>query len=390
MTSRPVLVLFEYPTVNGGERSFLAVAPGLLRAGWNMVAAVPSDSPIESACREAGIETVANPLQSGNAKPDISVRRERLAALISRLNPELIHANSLAMARLVGPVAQHQSVPSIGYLRDIIRLSRRAARDTAANDRLVAVSRATRQYHVEQGIPSNRVDVIYNGIDTHQFQPRSATFRLHDRLGISRECHIVLCIGQIGLRKAPDVVLRAFQRMVEQHPDRHLVFIGERNSGKAESQQFEAELKAAANQGPCRGHVHFAGRQEDIHQLMNDAALLLHAARQEPLGRVLLEASASALPWVATNVGGTREIIGHPEAFDPLVSVDDDREMARKAMLLLQQPTLAERLGQYARQRMAACFSVDACLESLERLYREVAKNRSNCGPKNLRPEDDR
>lgn len=390
MLSRRVLVLFEYPTVNGGERSFLAVAPGLLRCGWNIVAAVPGGSPVESACREVGIETIANPLPSGGSKPDISVRREQLAALISRLNPGLIHANSLAMSRLVGPVAGHQDVPSIGYLRDIIRLSRRAIGDTAMNDCLVAVSRATRQYHLEQGIPEDRIKVIHNGIDASQFQPRPAAFRLHDRLGISREHRIILCIGQIGLRKAPNVVLRAFQRLVGDRPDCHLVFVGERNSHKTESQQFEAALKTAANESPCRGQVHFAGRQEDIHLLMNDAVLLLHSARQEPLGRVLLEASASALPWVATDVGGTREIIGHPAAFDPLVPVDDDREMALKSMQLLQQPALAERLGRYARQRMVTCFSVGACLESLERLYGEVVENRTNCQSQNLRPDADR
>ncbi len=387
VASRRVLVLFEYPTVNGGERSFLAVAPGLIRHGWDFVAIVPPGSPIESACRAADIETTSSPLPSGAGKPDISVRREQLAALIARLQPGLIHANSLAMARLVGPVAAHQDVPSIGYLRDIIGLSRRAVSDTALNDRLVAVSRATRQFHVDQGIPAKRVEVIYNGIDANQFRPREATFSLHDRLNIPRAHRIILCIGQIGLRKAPDVVLSAFRRLAKDNPDCHLVFVGERNSCKAESLSFEAALIAAANEGPSRGRVHFAGRQEDIHRLMNDAVLLLHAARQEPLGRVLLEASAAALPWIATDVGGTREIIGQPEMFDPLVRVDDDREMASKSMELLRHPALANQLGQFARKRVVACFSVDSCRNSLDRLYRDVSRNRANCPPENLRRE---
>ena len=55
--------------------------------------------------------------------------REQLAALIGNVKPDLLHANSLSMGRLAGPVADELRVPGIAHLRDIVSLSRRAIAD---------------------------------------------------------------------------------------------------------------------------------------------------------------------------------------------------------------------------------------------------------------------
>src|SRR5208283_1505697 len=111
--------------------------------------------------------------------------RRRLAEILLRQRGTLLHANSLAMGRLSGPVAAELSLPSLSHLRDIVSLSRQAVADLNCHARLLAVSAATRQFHVAQGLDAAKTCVLYNGIDLERFRPRAATGFLHRQLGLA-------------------------------------------------------------------------------------------------------------------------------------------------------------------------------------------------------------
>jgi len=156
---KPVLVVGEYGVLNGGERSFLTVAKHLIARGWSYVAAVPSDSPFEKALGEIGIRNVGLVTHDADGKRFSQIElRDQIAGLIAEVRPCLLHANSLSMSRLVGPL--NVGVPSVGYLRDILKLSKTATADINQNDRIVAVSDATAQWHVSQGLDADRVVTV--------------------------------------------------------------------------------------------------------------------------------------------------------------------------------------------------------------------------------------
>src|SRR6185369_11888616 len=93
----------------------------------------------------------------------------------------------LAMGRLSGPVATEMQLPSIAHLRDIVGLSARAIADLDQHRRLLAVSQATRDYHVARGLTANKTFVAYNGVDLLRFQPRQPTGWLHRELNLPPE-----------------------------------------------------------------------------------------------------------------------------------------------------------------------------------------------------------
>ena len=106
------------------------------------------------------------------------------------------------------------------------------------------------------------------------------------------------------------------------------MIVGQRYSQKQEALEYERQVHAAADSGPLRGRVHFLGVRNDVDRLLNEFTLLAHPARQEPLGRVLLEAAAAGVPVVATDVGGTREIFPAETASACLVPPDDPAALA--------------------------------------------------------------
>jgi glycosyltransferase involved in cell wall biosynthesis len=298
--------------------------------------------------------------------------RSELDALIRLLEPDLIHANSLSTARVLGPIAKDRGVPSIGHLRDILKLRRQAIDDLNLHTRLVAVSRATRDFHVAQGIEARRCVVAYNGVDLRVFRPRAPTGFLHRELGLPPQARLVATIGQLGLRKGTDVALAAALQVAAGVADVHWMIVGERTSNKGESREYEQFLHSIAEERALAGRVHFVGSRSDVAQLLNECVLLLHTARQEPLGRVLLEAAASGLAIVATDVGGTREIF--PTEGDGAVLIrPDHRSAAAEALLaLLHDEPRRKALATGARQRAEKAFDIRRTAAQLVEHYESV------------------
>lgn len=368
-----LLILCEFPTLLGGERSMLSTLPAVAADGFDVHVAAPPDGPLAAALRERGVEQITWRTHDARGKrlPLDRIRGD-LSELFRRVRPDLVHANSLSTSRISGPVPASCGLPSLGHVRDIIKLTQQAILDVNAHRRLIAVSQSTRDYHVTQGIDAAKCVVVHNGVDLQEFQPQAATGYLHQKLRLPPTARLVATIGQLGLRKGTDVALVAAQRVVTQMPDVPWLIVGERTSDKNESRVFEAHLHTFASSPPLTGRVHFLGVRSDIPKLLAECELLVHAARQEPLGRVLLEAASCGVPVVATDVGGTREIFPTDLEGGVVVPAGDSLVIADAVIRLLRDPILRQLLGRAARRRAQQAFDIRQAAARLIKQYHEV------------------
>jgi glycosyltransferase involved in cell wall biosynthesis len=370
-----LLILCEYPTLLGGERSMLATLRAVAAAGFDVHVAAPPGRPLADALREAGVSHVRwSTHDDEHERLPLDRIRAGLANLFDQVRPDLVHANSVSTARISGPVAAGAGLPSVGHLRDIVRLSRQAIDDLNRHRRLIAVSRAARDFHVAQGIDATGCVVVYNGVDLDAFCPRAPTGYLHREFGVPPAVRLVATIGQLGLRKGTDVALAAALQAAGAVPDVHWLIVGERTSNKAESREFEALLRSIASEPPLAGRVHFLGSRSDVPLLMNECVLLVHAARQEPLGRALVEAAASGLPVVATDVGGTREIFPTESDGAVLVPPDNRFALAEAMAQLLNDEGRRQSLGAAARRRAAAAFNICETADRIIAQYNDLQR----------------
>ena len=412
-----VLLLCEYATLNGGEQSMLATLDGLRAAGWEPAVMAPPEGPLAVALRARGIEHRPFTLHGSDGVRLPQHRlRETLCGALRERRPDLLHANSLAMGRLSGPVAAELQLASVAHLRDIVRISAQAAADLNCHARLLAVSQAVREFHVagglarishhagqvdnhggadipvcqrnfhhngrqeclphrgeKCGLAAEKTHVLYNGIDLDNFRPVAATGYLHRELGLPDDAQLVGTIGQLGLRKGQDVLLDASQRTAAQLPKVHYLLVGERHSGKEESRRFERDLHAVG-QGILAGRVHFLGHRDDVPELLRELVLLVHPARQEPLGRVLLEAAATGVAVIASAVGGTREIFPPEHDAARLVPPDDAGALAAAILELMGDGALRRRLGESARRRAVEAFDIRVTVRRLLEHYASVTR----------------
>jgi glycosyltransferase involved in cell wall biosynthesis len=358
-----IAVLFEYPTLLGGERSLLASLERL-RDRFVFVAIAPEEGDLAQALREVGVTLIPTPLlDEQGCRVGRSLATSRLIEVVRNSGADLLHANSLAMGRLTGAIASQLPIPCTAHLRDIIGLSNAAVADLSGNVALFAVSQATRDFHVAQGIAADRTTVVYTGVDLTRFHPRKRSPTLRRQLGIPNDASVVLTIGQVGLRKGWDVLADAVSLIADASPSLHVVLVGERFGSKAETVEYEHRVRETLL-AAMPGRAHFPGSRDDVPELMEMADLLVHPARQEPFGRVLLEAAASGLAIVATDVGGTREML-EDGVSARLVPPGDAVALANTISALLRDPPERRRLAVAARERVEQRFSAEVAADLL-------------------------
>jgi glycosyltransferase involved in cell wall biosynthesis len=369
-----IALVFEFGSLNGGEHSMLAVMDQLRNGAVEFVALCPPDGRLKDTLEARGIEAMAFDVR--DAEGQRRDREELLAELHGTLTCakcDLVHANSLSMGRLTGAIAERLSVPVAAHLRDILKLSGKAIADLNGNTRLIAVSNAARRFHIAQGMDAERVITLYNGVDCERFMPRSRNESRRRELGLSLEDFLILNVGQIGLRKGQGVLADAAVMLAGRLPNAHYLIAGQRCSDKRESWEFEANIIAKLQSIGEGNSLHLLGYRDDMPELMNAADVLVHPAKQEPLGRVLLEAAASGLPIIATDVGGTREILRDRESAI-LVPPGDPQALADAILEMANDAELRSRLAETARLRIRDEFSIETAALNLLALWASLLR----------------
>ncbi len=358
MTRPKILLFFEYGTLNGGEFSLLAMLEELGQTEFEFVAAAPATGMLPERLEQCGVQVLPLTLRDTQGqKRSIEQINSHLVELVARVSPDLVHSNSLSMGRMVGRIASQLPIPCTSHLRDIIRLSKTAVSDLNRNAGLIAVSDATKRFHVEQGMSADKLHVIYNGVDTERFRPTRATGILKRELGLSDDAVLLANIGQICLRKGQTLLAQAAVSLAEEFPEVNYLFVGQRHSQKQESVAYEDAIHRIFREAGIEDRLFCLGFREDIPVILNEVALLVHTAHQEPLGRVLLEAASCGRAIVATEVGGTAEILAD-QVSALLVEPDDIQALTAAIRRMLTDRELQIRLGQQARATAIEKFSL--------------------------------
>lgn len=364
-----VTFVCEFATRNGGENSLLSILPLLIAGGVEPVVICPPDGPFPASLDLLGISHRKFVLfdNSGMRLPLESIRQQ-LAENILSTQPDIVHANSLSTSRICGGITGDIEVPIVGHVRDIMNVSGQVIRDMNELTAVLSVSNATKNNLLSQGLRSEICEVVYNGVDASQFvQTDSNDAANHDSFVIGG-------VGQIGMRKGWDVLLDAFAKFAITVPNCQLEICGERLSTKQEAIEYETNLHARCKRSDLEDRVSFCGYTDDIHVRMKGWDLLVHPARQEPLGRVLLEAAACGLPIVTTNVGGTPEIFPEGEAI--IIEKDNAELLAQKLTELHSNSLLRQQIGTAARQRIQTQFTLERSANSILNVYRSVMENK--------------
>lgn len=226
-----------------------------------------------------------------------------------------------------------------------------------------AVSAAARDRFVRlRAVPANKCVVLANGIDIAEFSPDPARRNLaRAELGL-RDEFVWVSAGRIVAAKDYPTLVRAFALIRTDVPDARLFIAGE--PADPDEVARVCRLASELSLGHC---MQCLGLRRDLPALLDAADAFVLASAWEGMPLVVAEAMAMEKPVVATDVGGTRELLGDCGA---LVSPRNTGALAAAMrQMMLTEPEARLALGRSARRRIAAHFSIEAKAAEWESLY---------------------
>ena len=363
---RTVVHFTDTVAFGGAERMLLTLMAGLDWRRWRPVLVChpgPGTGRLLDSARRAGIET------RGIARGTVGVRRfTELVRAVRRERPSVFHAHltwplrcstgivAAAAARVPAIVATQHLLPLLPARPP--RLKRAVVQ--ACIHRYVAVSAAMGAV-LRSGLPAERVSVIHNGIPLEPYLgARDDALR---RMLTPDDAPLLLTVARLHAQKGIPFLLGALARL----PRVRLAIAGDGPDRVA--------LESESARLGISDRVRMLGEREDVAALLAACDLFVLPSLFEGLPVSVLEAMASARPVIATDVGGTTEVVSHGET-GLLVPPEDAGSLADAITTLLEDPVLAARLAARGRALVEREFSATVMSERVAQLYDQLLGDR--------------
>ncbi len=357
-----VLHVISDTNIGGAGRHLLNFLKYYDRSLLRVRVACPAGSMLAPRCRELGVEVSELAEMPADESLDWKSLRRQIPALLRVIRGariRVVHTHASFAGRLAARLAGTGCVVYTKHTLDPVPegrgLKKRLAGlvNRATCDRVIAVSRAVRENLIRQGIPPDRIEVIYNGVDLEVFRPTGA---------VRREWpgkYLVGVVARLSPEKGHRYFLEAAKMVAAGIDGVTFLIVG--------TGPLEQELKDYCRKLGIDGRVVFTGLRDDIPRLLEQLDVLVQPSLSEAHPLSLVEGMCMGRPCVATGVGGVGEVIVDGEN-GLLVEPANPAALADGILLLLKNPDLAARLGE-AAVRTAARFDARIMAKKVTDLY---------------------
>ena len=333
-----------------------------------MIGSLTPEGPLQRAMRELGIATFA---LDARGRRHYGGTIWRFARLLRREGVSLLHAHCFD-ATLVGVIAARVAqIPFIftrHHSEHHLRLSKRWHTRVDGwcgrrAHRVIAVSEMTKRIMTEmEGVPEDKVDVVYNGMEPLQEPPVESVARLRRDLGLCGE-KVCLMLARLHEEKGHEVLFEALPSIVRRVGAVAVLLAGD----GPHRARFEAEVRRLG----LGSFVRFLGRRDDVPELIALSSVVVVPSLAESFGFAALEAMTLGKPVVASSLGGIAEVVGECGV---LTRPGNAASVARGVCSVLEHPERAREIGEAGRVR-ARLFSASRMLGGYEAVYNRVLAN---------------
>ena len=227
-------------------------------------------------------------------------------------------------------------------------------------DGITTNAEAVRDFvHDNERCPKEKMVVIPSGVDTSRFRPLGSADH-KSRLGLDPGRPVVGIVTRMRVRKGVEEFLRAMLLVRERFRGAQAVVVGE--------VELDASLRTLAEEGGVGGDLKLLGMRDDMPEVLSAFDVFVLSSHDEGMSNAVLEAMAMKLPVVATDVGGTGEVVRSRET-GLLVPPRAPLPLAEAINELLGEPKRRAIMGRLGRQVVEQRFSARAMVRQMEDLY---------------------
>lgn len=371
-----MLVVFPYADEYGPFRTLRFVLKGIQAAGLHPICVIPEGAPVAARLADLAIESrevaklntfprTLNPVRLityvighiSVSRRIESIARDEEARLVYTLS-EAVFSGSLAARRLGVPSIVHVIGLSISspkwagslYIGGLSRLT----------TRFVACSAAVGDMLSSFGVPDTRISVVHSGVAVAEIDATSSLASPIDYAGPK-----IGMVAAFDSRKGHQLFVEAATRLVQSHPDARFYIIGGVLQGQPESIAFDRSIRALIDQAGLGEYFQLVGHvsADAVYTWIRGLDIFVLPSRTEAFGYVQFEAMACHRPVIATRIEGNLDAFVDG---DSGVYVDQEPgEVAEAIARLLDDPSLAKRMGDAARERVVSFFDEEQALPAL-------------------------
>jgi glycosyltransferase involved in cell wall biosynthesis len=216
------------------------------------------------------------------------------------------------------------------------------------------------------------MSVIHNGVDADLFRPTGKHLILLPNGFAPPDASVIGTIGRLADVKDPLTLTRAFLRILELRPIlRHKVRLVIAGDGS-----LRTEIERMLQSADAHELAWLPGFRDDAAKLYRTFSVFVLPSRSEGISNSILEAMASGLPVVATNVGGNPEIVQNGLTGE-LVPPGDPDAMATALLRYIDEPQRALAHGRAGRERAVREFNLSNMVDAYNQLYRALGYDHS-------------
>lgn len=309
----------------------------------------------------------------------------QLFRLFRQLRPAIVHSRNLGAlesvvpAWLAGvPVRVHgehgRDVSDLDGSSKKYQWIRRIYRPFVTS--YIALSRNLEHYLTDQvGMPQTTVQHIYNGVDAQRFHPAETRQPIVGCPFTDASCWLVGTVGRMQIIKDQTTLVRAFIHALEIAPELkgclRLVMIG--------SGALRATSQTLLEQAGCAELAWLPGERNDVPTILRGLDCFVLPSLSEGISNAILEAMASGLPVIATDVGGNGELVDAGRTGE-LVPVGGITAMAQSIVAYARDREKARNAGRAGRESVERQFSLTTMVQQYQGLYDRLLLTRSVSG----------
>ena len=378
------------PLISGVQKVTLDEFQFLDRSIFEPVLICKEEGALTTAVEQLGLSAHYAP---GLVRP-ISPYRDisagvQLFGLLKRLAPDILHTHSSKtgiLGRIAGrlggvpvvihtvhgyafPYASSWLVRSIYFLMEYL--------SGKLGDALVVLNESDRQMAMNKlHIPEEKVHLIPNGVDVNCFTRSTGGQRTEIRrenFNVSDDD--VLCVGMVGRlwrQKNPACLLRAALRVLKQTDKRvQFFFIGDG--------ELRPELEQVISDHGLQSQIQVLGWRQDVAVLLSGLDIFVLPSRWEGMPLAILEAMASSLPVIASDISGNRDLVS-PGVDGILFDSDNDEQLADGIMSLVNAAGMRDEMGVNARSKVLEHHQIHDRVERMAELYQSLLAGKMQKG----------
>ncbi|TVR05748.1 MAG: glycosyltransferase [Salinarimonadaceae bacterium] len=358
--------------VGGTERHLVQLLPRLDRSRFQIeVMTLYRDGALEETLRDQGV-SVSTPRARFRLFAFVE-STFRLLATMRRERSTTFHfwlPEAYLLGGLCGLIAGHRRL--MMSRRSLNRYQMRhpllARLERFLHRRMLLVlgnSDAIARELVVEGVPTDRVQVIKNGLDLEKFVPTFSREDMRSALGIRQDALVFVCVANLIHYKGHADLFAALALARDRIGENWRLLCVGRDDG------LGAFLDERARALGIRDNIVFLGSRQDVPDLLQASDISVLASHEEGFANAIIEAMAIGLPTVATAVGGNVEAIEDGRT-GLLTPARDPARLADALARLAADPALRLALGTAAREDVRAHRALEACVARYEEAYERV------------------